>query len=163
MLTQSTSTPPGFAATGTNGQTLNYGMDTDIVNSSVWGPQMLASLQSIPSISIVTDSANLWNSTTGIYVNATQDGDDWERPASVELINPDGTTGFQINAGLRIRGGYSRNDFNPKHAFRLFFNDDYDGEARTTRCSATKESMSSKRWISARRRTIPGAPREIRG
>ncbi len=83
--------------------------------------------QSIPSISIVTDSANLWDPTTGIYVNATQDGQDWERPASVELINPDGTTGFQINAGLRIRGGYSRNDFNPKHAFRLFFNDDYDG------------------------------------
>ncbi|HEY2760716.1 MAG TPA: FN3 associated domain-containing protein, partial [Pirellulales bacterium] len=128
ILTQSTSTPPGFASTGTNGQVLNYGMDPTIVNSPVWGPQMLAALQSIPSISIVTDQANLWDPATGIYVNALNDGQDWERPASVELINPDGTTGFQINAGLRIRGGYSRNDYDPKHAFRLFFNDDYDGE-----------------------------------
>jgi hypothetical protein len=128
VLTQSSATPAGFAANGTNGQSLNYGMDPDIVNSATWGPQMLAALKSIPTISITTDNANLWDPTTGIYVNALLDGQDWERPASVELINPDGTAGFQINAGLRIRGGYSRNDFDPKHAFRLFFNDDYDGE-----------------------------------
>ena len=35
--------------------------------------------------------------------------------------NADGTTGFQVNAGLRIRGGYSRSGSNPKHAFRFFF------------------------------------------
>ncbi len=35
-------------------------------------------------------------------------GQTWERPVSVELIHPDGTDGFQIDAGLRIRGGYSR-------------------------------------------------------
>ena len=39
----------------------------------------------------------------------------------MELINPDGTEGFQIDAGLRIRGGYSRSERNPKHAFRLLF------------------------------------------
>ena len=44
---------------------------------------------------------------------------------SVELINPDGSDGFQIDAGLRIRGGYSRTGNNPKHAFRLFFRPDY--------------------------------------
>jgi hypothetical protein len=97
--------PPGFANSGTNGQTLNYGMDPDIVNSAVWGPQLEASLKAIPSVSIVTTAANLFNSSTGIYVNPGQDGAAWERPASIEWINPDGTPGFQIDAGLRIRGG----------------------------------------------------------
>ena len=37
--------------------------------------------------------------------------------------------GFEVNVGLRIRGGYSRNDFNPKHAFRFYFRSDYgDGK-----------------------------------
>ena len=50
----------------------------------------------------------------------------WERPASVELIDPNGAEdGFMVNAGLRIRGGYSRNDFNPKHGFRLYFRGEY--------------------------------------
>ncbi|RYD78600.1 MAG: hypothetical protein EOP84_14050, partial [Verrucomicrobiaceae bacterium] len=40
-------------------------------------------------------------------------------------INPDGTVGFQINCGLRLRGGFSRSADNPKHAFRLFFRDEY--------------------------------------
>ena len=43
----------------------------------------------------------------------------------MELIQPDGTEGFKINAGLRIRGGYSRQDDFPKHAFRLFFREIY--------------------------------------
>ena len=92
---------------------------------------MKNSLASLPSISISTDLANLFNPSTGIYVNATNDGREWERPASVELINPDGTPGFSVNAGLRIRGGYSRNDFNPKHAFRFYFRGEYgDGKLR---------------------------------
>ena len=72
-----------------------------------------------------TDLANLFDPNSGIYANAYQQGEDWERPASVELINPDGSQGFQIDAGLRIRGGYSRSGDNPKHAFRLFFRGEY--------------------------------------
>jgi hypothetical protein len=30
-----------------------------------------------------------------------------------------------VNAGLRVRGGYSRSGSNPKHAFRLFFRSEY--------------------------------------
>ncbi|MDP2897805.1 MAG: lamin tail domain-containing protein, partial [bacterium] len=58
---------------------------------------------------------------------------------SAELIYPDGAEGpgfpegadegFQIDAGLRIRGGFSRTGSNPKHAFRLFFRSEYgDGK-----------------------------------
>ena len=68
---------------------------------------------------------NLFDPTDGIYANAERGGSEWERPASVELLKPDGTEGFQVNAGIRIRGGASRGDDNPKHAFRLFFRGEY--------------------------------------
>jgi autotransporter-associated beta strand protein len=121
-------TPPGPgwpADRAVNNQKMDYGMDPDIVNSPIWGPQLQAALTAIPTISIVTDLSNLFDPTTGIYVNAVQDTIAWERPTSLELINPDGSDGFQINAGLRIRGGFSRSADNPKHAFRLFFRSDY--------------------------------------
>lgn len=121
------SAPAGWPARPVRGQVFDYGMDPDIVNSPVWGPQMIAAMTQIPALSIVTDLANLVDTSSGIYVNASQDGRAWERPASVELINPDGTPGFQLDAGLRIRGGFSRGAFNPKHSFRLFFRDVYEG------------------------------------
>jgi len=61
-------------------------------------------------------------------VNATGHGLGWERECSAELINPDGTPGFNVNAGLRIRGGWSRHDDFPKHAFRLFFREKYGND-----------------------------------
>ena len=100
-------------------------MDPDVVNDPLYASAVTNGLKSIPTYSIVTDSSNLFDSATGIYANASQDGSDWERPASVELIYPDGTKGFHINAGLRIRGGFSRSSSNPKHAFRFFFRSEY--------------------------------------
>jgi len=113
---------PEWAPDGVNGQFLNYGIDPDIIN--LYGAQAVKdSLASLSTFSITTDIGNLFDSSTGIYVNAGNRGRDWERPASVELIDDAG--GFQINAGLRIRGGFSRNDFNPKHAFRFYFRGEY--------------------------------------
>jgi len=106
-------------------QEINYGMDPAIVNSGLWGPQLVDALTQIPTMSIVTNLSNLFNSSTGIYVNAGQHGANWERPTSLELINPDGSEGFQIDAGIRIRGGFSRSNGNPKHAFRFFFRSEY--------------------------------------
>jgi CotH kinase protein/Chitobiase/beta-hexosaminidase C-terminal domain/Lamin Tail Domain/Fn3 associated len=115
--------PPGWAANGVNGQEINYGIDPDII--ALYGADAVKnSLLSLPSISITTDLGNLFDPTTGIYVNANNRGITWERPASIELIDPAGA-GFEVNAGLRIRGGYSRNDFNPKHAFRFYFRGEY--------------------------------------
>ena len=127
VLTQSPTgaAPAGWPTGPINGQILDYGMDPNVVNNATWGPQLQAALTAIPSMSIVTDLPNLFNPSTGIYVNAGGDTEAWERAASLELINPDGSQGFQINAGLRIRGGYSRTGDNPKHAFRLFFNQQY--------------------------------------
>lgn len=117
-------TPAGWGVNGVNGQTLDYGIDPDIIN--LYGAEAVKnSLTAIPSISITTDLANLFDPNTGIYVNANNRGSSWERASTVELINPDGSNGFTVNAGLRIRGGYSRNDYNPKHAFRLYFRSEY--------------------------------------
>ncbi|MCH8924301.1 MAG: lamin tail domain-containing protein, partial [Planctomycetes bacterium] len=44
---------------------------------------------------------------------------------SLELIHPDGSPGFQIDAGARPRGNYSARGSNPKHAFRFFFREEY--------------------------------------
>ena len=108
-----------------NGQILDYGMDPDVVNDPRYKDLMDDALLAIPSVSLVTDLANLFSPQTGIYVNAQNGGPLWERPASIELIYPDGEDGFQINSGVRIRGGYSRSGGNPKHAFRLFFDAKY--------------------------------------
>ncbi|MCP4611364.1 MAG: hypothetical protein GY845_21850, partial [Planctomycetes bacterium] len=119
----------GWPSGSVNGQDIDYGMDPDVVNDVRYRDKIKDALLAIPTISLVTDLYNLFDSAEGIYVNAGRDGRLWERPASVELLNPDGSKGFQINAGLRIRGGFSRNDNNPKHAFRLFFRAEY-GQAK---------------------------------
>ena len=116
--------PPGWP-TSWGSNVRDYGMDPDVVNKALYSGEIKNDLKSIPSFSIVMKLDDLFNSSTGIYANARQDGAAWERPCSVELIYPDGTKGFQINAGIRIRGGYSRSSDNPKHAFRLFFRADY--------------------------------------
>jgi len=113
-----------------NGQVFDYGMDPDVtVNDPRYADLIDDALLAIPSISLVTDFDNLFDSATGIYVNAQQDGRTWERETSMELINPDGSEGFQVDAGLRIRGGMSRQPSNPKHSFRLFFRSEY-GDAK---------------------------------
>ena len=116
---------PGWPSGSVNGQSLDYGMDPDIVNSPTYSASLRDALRAIPSISLATDIDNLMSSSTGIYVNAQNDGRAWERPTSIELLQPDGSPGFGVNAGLRIRGAFSRNDRNPKHSFRVIFRNVY--------------------------------------
>lgn len=114
-----------------NGQVLNYGMDPRIVNHTdpaVGGARRAKeALEALPSVSIVTDLENLMDPQRGIWVNAGGRGASWERPASVELIGDENSDarGFQINCGIRIRGGYSRSSDNPKHGFKLYFREEY--------------------------------------
>lgn len=117
------SAPPGWPVSwGTN--VVNYGMDPDILNNPAYST-IKADLRAIPSVSLVMKLEDLFDPSTGIYANAGQKGTNWERPASIELIYADGTKGFQIDAGIRIRGGFSRSGQNPKHSFRFFFRNEY--------------------------------------
>ena len=140
VVQQSSSAPgPGWPTGSVNGQVFRYGMNPEVTSDPRYAGLIDDALLAIPSISLVTDLKNLFDPSIGIYVNAGQHGREWERPTSVELIYPDGAEGagfpdgadegFQMNAGLRIRGGFSRTGSNPKHAFRLFFRSEYgDGK-----------------------------------
>lgn len=107
--------PPGFPYGA------DYEMDPRIVNNPNYSPKLLGALTAIPSLSLVTQAANL-----DIYQNPTERGVEWERPVSVELIDPaDPARNFQVKAGVRIQGGVGRQPVFPKHSFRLFFKDLY--------------------------------------
>jgi hypothetical protein len=113
-----------------NDKVLDYDMDPDVVNDSRYRDRIIPALKAIPVVCINTELDNLFGPDSGIYVNPTGRGEEWERPVSVELFDPRGIEeGFQIEAGLRLRGGYSRiptgygGQF--KHAFRLFFKKEY--------------------------------------
>ncbi len=114
-----------WPTTNTNQQVIDLAMDSRVVTDSKYSNLIDDAFLQIPSISISTDMENLFDPSVGIYVNAGGHGLDWEKFSSVELINPDGSNGFMVNAGLRIRGGWSRHSEYPKHAFRLFFREDY--------------------------------------
>ncbi|RPI03447.1 MAG: T9SS C-terminal target domain-containing protein [Calditrichaeota bacterium] len=105
--------------------TPDYGMDPDIVNDSKYGARLKEALLAIPSLSITMNIDDLFGSN-GIYANSEQTGAEWERPGSVELIFPDQREGFQINCGVRIQGGWFRqNNGTQKHSFRLVFKMEY--------------------------------------
>lgn len=116
--------PPGWPASwGAN--RVDYGMDLKVLNDPRYGVTIKDDLKAIPTISLVMKLEDLFDPTNGIYANSTQSGPNWERPASLELIYPEGTEGFQVNAGLRIRGNFSASSTYPKHSFRGFFRGQY--------------------------------------
>jgi hypothetical protein len=119
----------GWPVSNINGQLIDLPMDTKVTTHDSYKYLMENALLDIPTISVTTDPENLFDSQKGIYVNAQYHGRNWERPANIELINPDGNPGFNIDAGLRIRGGWSRHPEYPKHAFRVFFRSLY-GEGK---------------------------------
>ncbi|MEK7781113.1 MAG: lamin tail domain-containing protein, partial [Verrucomicrobiota bacterium] len=112
-------------------------------------------LRSLPAISIVTasnhlygpngilginggyfDTTNqggLWISTsTNDYHNPSKHGLAWERETSVEWIQPEDNSGFQVECGLRVQGSdWQRPRLTPssKYSFRLYFRSDY-GDGR---------------------------------
>ena len=130
VLTQPASAPgPEWPSGPVNGQVFDYAMDPNVVSDARYTDLMDDALLDIPSISLVTAPDNLFDPSSGIYVNPRMSGRTWERAASVELVNPDGSEGFQVSAGLRIRGGSSTAPANPKHSFRLLFRSEY-GDAK---------------------------------
>ena len=50
-----------------NGQTLNYGMKSGVINVSPWKDEIKQDLLAIPSINIAVDENDMFGATTGIY------------------------------------------------------------------------------------------------
>jgi hypothetical protein len=120
------STPPQYFPATWGANTVDYGMDPQVVTNYTLA-QWYEAFYQIGTMSIVTEMANLFDANTGIYANAVGQGDIWERPISLELIDPTNAVQgrFQENAGLRIRGGASRASSFRKHSFRVYFRKDY--------------------------------------
>ena len=132
--------PTGFPAswlTQTNDGSIatvvpaDYQMDPKIITNSAYTALAAQALTNLPTLSIVTEADALFSQSQGIYANPNPVEADrplWERPASAELLLPDGSSGFRMNAGLRIHGSTSRDpNWTRKHSFRLFFKAGYDG------------------------------------
>ena len=108
----------------------DYELDPDVIGppgvdlfDGVYRDSFRNSLLNLPTISLVMDQDDLFGSS-GIYSNPLGRGREWERPTSVELLHPDGSQGFQIDAGIRIQGGISR-QIAAKLSFRLAFRSEY--------------------------------------
>jgi hypothetical protein len=109
-----------------SGYPADYEMDPEIYTNPDYNGLMKEALLSIPTMSIATDKKNLFDPSTGIYTNPLQNSSSWERPTSVELFDPNGSKEFQINCGLCLQGGASRQpDKAPKHSFSLRFRETY--------------------------------------
>lgn len=121
---------PAGLPTAWGGVAASYGMDPDVVGENNlfdnrYRDTVIDDLQTLPTLSLVFDPDHIFGSR-GIYQRPTSTGDAWERPTSVEYFDPQGgESGFQINSGIRIMGGSSRQTDIPKHSFRLEFREAY--------------------------------------
>jgi hypothetical protein len=116
------SLPAGYP-TSWGGESADYAMDTRVTTDPTYSNQMVQALLSLPTMSIVTDKASLFDPTTGIYSNATNS--DLEVPTSLEYFDPATGESFQINAALRMQGGVGRYAGYRKHSFRVVFKSPY--------------------------------------
>lgn len=120
--------PPGVPGTWdgvSEAVTADYEMDPEVVDDPAYTTDLLAGLREIPTLSVVMDPEDLFGAN-GIYPNSAERGDAWKRPASVELILSDGSTGFAETCEIEIHGwGWRANSVTPKHSFRLEFKPEY--------------------------------------
>ena len=89
---------------------------------------------SLPVFSITTDSLNLWDYNTGIYVMGPGASStspyfganfwqDWEKPATVEFYDKSKTRILRFDADINIYGNYSR--AKPQKSFEIKLSDKY--------------------------------------
>ncbi len=89
-------------------------LSPDRVRSYIIGPR-----PTLPVISLSMKPDDLWNPETGMYVlGPTYDPlppfrganfwQNWERPVHVEMFETNGLEAFEVDAGLKIHGGWTR-------------------------------------------------------
>lgn len=117
------------------------------VTKTYFVDQGISGRYDIPVVSLSTSPANLFDYETGIYVagkvrddwltlhpetagmmglpaNYNQEGKLWERPAHMELFDPEGRLWISQDIGIRTHGGYSLD--HPNKCLSLRANTDYD-------------------------------------
>ncbi|HVR76228.1 MAG TPA: chitobiase/beta-hexosaminidase C-terminal domain-containing protein, partial [Planctomycetota bacterium] len=113
--------PPSWGGTPAD-----YAMDPTVAEDPRYRDTIAHDITTrIRTMSIVMDTADLFG-PRGIYSNTEGRGDAWERPASMELIDPEGGEDLQVDCGIRIFGyGWRSHSASMKHAFRLIFRREY--------------------------------------
>ncbi len=112
----------GFPATWAEGYA-DYEMDPCVLSDSNYGGRFETAMKSIPTISLVTDINNLFNTQNGAYAHPTQE---IEKPASIEYFDPCTGDDFQVNAGLAVVGSQSAGPaYTSKHSMRIYFKSEY--------------------------------------
>jgi hypothetical protein len=127
LVKNQSAAPAGFPTvwgTGGNQIAADYEVDPTVTNDANYSATFASDLMAIPSMSIVMKLEDIFG-VTGINSNPGGSGIAWERPASLELIYPDGRSGFQQDCGMRIQGGFGRSVSIKKHSFRPLFKSDY--------------------------------------
>lgn len=111
----------------------NYNMDTRVSQSTATAAKqttttaqtMLLGLRDIPTISIAMDRAD-FSGPGGIYTNSTNGGLEYQCSAEFIPASNDTRDDWQINCGIKVQGGASRNpSASPKHSMNFRFRSQY--------------------------------------
>lgn len=120
--------PEGYPATWGTNVPADYEMDPEITEQTINRNEILKALNTLPIVSVVSNRSNFFspiNSVTegGIYVYTAEN---WERPASFEIIENHDNLSRQVNCGVQLQGGESRRpEKSPKHSLQLIFRSEY--------------------------------------
>lgn len=77
----------------------------------------------LPLLSLVIDPADMWDAERGLYTHIEERGVEWERPVDLTFVDEDRSQGFQIAAGVRLHGEWTRRF--DKKSLRLYFRSKY--------------------------------------
>lgn len=140
------------------------GVGSSVVTNSYFVDQDMLTRYDLPIISIVTDKANFFDPTTGIYVNGNYDnrGPEWERPIHMEFFEKDGTPGFSKYCGVRINGEITRGA--PQKSLRLYADRGYDDSEKIKYdiFPGLKDKVSGKKITSFKRLLLRNSGTELR-
>ncbi len=113
---------PAFSHFGMNASVLG---SLPLVDGGGESFDLAAALIAIPTMSLVMDADELFDPVAGIHVSARNRGRNWERAASIELIDPGSGEDTQADCGVRMHGGWNRYPEMLKKSFRLYFRSEY--------------------------------------
>ena len=155
----------GFPTTW-GGTSPDYGIDPDVIGNfdangnstggdlfgGIYAATIQDDLQAIPTLSIVADVDDLFG-PNGIYTNSGASGVAWERPTSVELINPDGSQASRSTLAF----GYKAERFG-RMVYRRSTRCGYYSRISTARPNSTSPSLARVRSTNSTRSRFAWKP-----
>ncbi|MFT5290569.1 MAG: hypothetical protein ACI82F_002644 [Planctomycetota bacterium] len=103
---------------------------SDSILSELDDIELAKLLRKLPTVSLVLPREDWFgdgsNGVHGIYNNSEDEGDEWERPGSVEWIHPGAGDRWQVDCGIAVQGGSSTNrEQRNQLSLAMFFKHEY--------------------------------------